>query len=222
MTRGPSAWQRGPVWWSCRASAARQRRVWCGRPAQISSWRRVTRRVATFGGKLRIVALIPGMRDAIGVPALATSGIADGSGMGAALMLGTAGLWGTETAFFASTEAKVHETYRTRVTTAVETDTDWHADLYDGHWLKAPPRTLKTPPRSPRHEAGCPAVRLQAGATTGVFLGEGQTAPTSFARVLYATASSAGVSTNCRRGVVKVSPWLKYHPGCGHRGRNMG
>lgn len=113
-------------------------------------------------GKVSTMALIPAVSDAVDVPILAAGGIADGRGMAAALMLGAAGAW-VGTRFLASPEALIHETYRARVLAAAETDTDWHAELYDGDWPKAPHRALKNPTSEAWHNAGCPPPGRRPG-----------------------------------------------------------
>lgn len=113
-------------------------------------------------GKVSTMALIPAVSDAVDVPILAAGGIADGRGMAAALMLGAAGVW-VGTRFLASPEALIHETYRASVIAAAETDTDWHAELYDGDWPKAPHRTLKNPTSEAWHKAGCPSPGSRPG-----------------------------------------------------------
>ncbi|MEI4235140.1 nitronate monooxygenase [Roseovarius sp. D22-M7] len=106
-------------------------------------------------GQVSTMALIPAVSDAVDVPILAAGGIADGRGMAAAMMLGAAGVW-VGTRFLASHEAEMHETFRARVIAATETDTEWHAELYDGHWPKAPHRTLKNPTSEAWRDAGRP------------------------------------------------------------------
>lgn len=113
-------------------------------------------------GQVSTMALIPAVSDAVDVPILAAGGIADGRGMAAALMLGAAGVW-VGTRFLASPEAEIHETYRARVIEAAETDTDWHAELYDGHWPMAPHRTLKNPTSKAWQDAECPPPGSRPG-----------------------------------------------------------
>ncbi len=113
-------------------------------------------------GQVSTIALIPAVSDAVDLPILAAGGIADGRGMAAALMLGAAGVW-VGTRFLASPEAEIHDTYRASVITAAETDTDWHAELYDGHWPKAPHRTLKNPTYEAWRDAGCPPPGSRPG-----------------------------------------------------------
>lgn len=113
-------------------------------------------------GQVSTMALIPAVSDAVNLPILAAGGIADGRGMAAALMLGAAGVW-VGTRFLASPEAEIHDTYRASVIAAAETDTDWHAELYDGHWPKAPHRTLKNPTYEAWRDAGCPPPGSRPG-----------------------------------------------------------
>lgn len=77
-------------------------------------------------------------------------------------MLGAAGVW-VGTRFLASPEAEIHETYRARVIEAAETDTAWHAELYDGHWPKAPHRTLKNLTSEVWRNSGCPPPGSRPG-----------------------------------------------------------
>lgn len=106
-------------------------------------------------GRVSTLALVPAVSDAVKIPVVAAGGIADGRGMAAALMLGAAGAW-VGTRFLASSEVKIHETYRARLIAAAETDTEWHAELYDGHWPNAPHRTLRNATSEAWHNAGCP------------------------------------------------------------------
>jgi NAD(P)H-dependent flavin oxidoreductase YrpB (nitropropane dioxygenase family) len=113
-------------------------------------------------GQISTMALIPAVSDAVDVPILAAGGVADGRGMAAALILGAAGVW-VGTRFLASHEADIHETYRARVIEAAETDTDWYAELYDGHWPKAPHRTLKNLTSDLWRNSGCPPPGSRPG-----------------------------------------------------------
>jgi len=93
-------------------------------------------------GQVSTMALIPAVVDAVSAPVVSAGGIADGRGMAAALMLGASGVW-IGTRFLASTEATIHEDYRSRILNASETATEWFYDLYDVDWPHAPHRALK-------------------------------------------------------------------------------
>ncbi|MBD3663033.1 NAD(P)H-dependent flavin oxidoreductase [Sulfitobacter aestuariivivens] len=93
-------------------------------------------------GEVSTLALVPAVADAVDIPVVAAGGIADGRGMAAALMLGASGVW-IGTRFLASKEATIHDTYRTRILNAAETQTEWYRDLYDVAWPDAPHRALR-------------------------------------------------------------------------------
>lgn len=92
-------------------------------------------------GQVSTLALVPAVVDAVEVPVVAAGGIADGRGMAAAIMLGASGVW-IGTRLLASSEATIHEIYRSRILQASETDTQWSHDLYDVGWPDAPHRAL--------------------------------------------------------------------------------
>jgi NAD(P)H-dependent flavin oxidoreductase YrpB (nitropropane dioxygenase family) len=92
-------------------------------------------------GQVSTMALVPAVVDAVDIPVVAAGGIADGRGMAAALMLGASGVW-VGTRLLASTEATIHDVYRTRLLQASEVDTQWAQDLYDVGWPEAPHRAL--------------------------------------------------------------------------------
>ena len=92
-------------------------------------------------GQVSTMALIPAVVDAVDIPVVAAGGIADGRGMAAAVMLGASGVW-IGTRLLASSEATIHDIYRTLILQASETDTLWAHDLYDVGWPDAPHRAL--------------------------------------------------------------------------------
>lgn len=92
-------------------------------------------------GQVATMALVPAVVDAVDVPVVAAGGIADGRAMAAALMLGASGVW-IGTRLLASSEATIHEVYRSRILQASEADTQWAHDLYDVGWPDAPHRAL--------------------------------------------------------------------------------
>ncbi len=92
-------------------------------------------------GQVSTLALIPAVVDAVDIPVVAAGGIADGRGMAAAMMLGASGVW-IGTRLLASTEATIHDVYRSRLLQASEADTQWAHDLYDVGWPDAPHRAL--------------------------------------------------------------------------------
>ena len=89
-------------------------------------------------GKVSTMALVPAVVDAVDIPVVAAGGIADGRGMAAAIMLGASGVW-IGTRLLASSEATIHDVYRSRILQASEADTQWAHDLYDVDWPDAPP-----------------------------------------------------------------------------------
>lgn len=107
-------------------------------------------------GQVSTMALVPAVVDAVDIPVVAAGGIADGRGMAAALMLGASGVW-IGTRLLASSEATIHEVYRTRILQASEVDTQWAHDLYDVGWPDAPHRALANSTSQAWMEAGCSA-----------------------------------------------------------------
>jgi enoyl-[acyl-carrier protein] reductase II len=65
-------------------------------------------------GRVGTISLIPAVVDAIDVPVVAGGGLADGRGLVAALALGAAGVW-LGTRFIATTEARGHDAYKSRI-----------------------------------------------------------------------------------------------------------
>jgi nitronate monooxygenase len=68
------------------------------------------------------IALVPQVVDAVGVPVIASGGIADGRGLAAALALGAAGVQ-VGTALLTTSEAGIPDAYKTAVLGAAETAT---------------------------------------------------------------------------------------------------
>lgn len=104
-------------------------------------------------GQVSTMALVPAVVDAVDIPVVAAGGIADGRGMAAAMMLGASGVW-IGTRLLASSEATIHEVYRTRILQASEADTQWAHDLYDVGWPDAPHRALSNSTSRRWAEAG--------------------------------------------------------------------
>jgi nitronate monooxygenase len=107
-------------------------------------------------GQVSTMALIPAVVDAVNIPVVAAGGIADGRGMAAAIMLGASGVW-IGTRLLASSEATIHDVYRTRILQASEADTQWAHDLYDVGWPDAPHRALSNSTSRDWANAGSPA-----------------------------------------------------------------
>ncbi len=105
------------------------------------------------------------MRAVAPLPVLAASGIADGRGIAAALVLGAAGVW-LGTRFLASAEAHIHPLYREKILHASETDTVYSC-LFDDGWPNAPHRALRNSTIMQWEASGSPH--------TGERPGEGET-----------------------------------------------
>ncbi|WP_330631878.1 NAD(P)H-dependent flavin oxidoreductase [Halocatena halophila] len=106
-------------------------------------------------GELTTLCLIPQLVDAVGdVPVIAAGGISDGRAIAAALTLGAGGAW-LGTRFLATTEAKIHETYRSRLTTHESADTVLGRP-FDGGWPGMDHRVLETEIVSEWIDAGRP------------------------------------------------------------------
>jgi NAD(P)H-dependent flavin oxidoreductase YrpB (nitropropane dioxygenase family) len=129
-------------------------------------------------GTVTTVALVPGMRDALGdLPLLAAGGLADGRGLAAALALGADGaVFGTR--FLASEECAAHAEYKRRIVAASSDDTI-HTLLFDVGWPDAPHRVLRTSLVREWEMAGRPpsGARPHEGEPTGRLLIEGAGAP---------------------------------------------
>ena len=88
-------------------------------------------------GELTTMALVPQVRDAVGIPVIAAGGIADGRGIVAALALGADGVQ-LGTRFVCSTEAKVHQNYKDKLINAKDRDA-----LVTGRSTGHPVRVIK-------------------------------------------------------------------------------
>ena len=88
-------------------------------------------------GELTTMALVPQVRDAVGIPIIAAGGIADGRGIVAALALGADGVQ-LGTRFVCSTEAKVHQNYKDKLINAKDRDA-----LVTGRSTGHPVRVIK-------------------------------------------------------------------------------
>lgn len=106
-------------------------------------------------GQVSTMALVPAVVDAVDIPVVAAGGIADGRGMAAALMLGASGVW-IGTRLLASSEATIHDVYRSSILQASEADTQWAHELYDVTWPDAPHRTLSNSTSRAWADAGKP------------------------------------------------------------------
>jgi NAD(P)H-dependent flavin oxidoreductase YrpB (nitropropane dioxygenase family) len=107
--------------------------------------------------------LVPAVVDAVSpVPVIAAGGIGDARGVAAVLALGAQAAW-LGTRFLLAEEMPIHEEYRRRLISAVETDAQWYADLYDVGWSDAPHRALRNSTADVWQAAGRP----QAGSRPG-------------------------------------------------------
>jgi len=94
-------------------------------------------------GRVATLPLVPAVVDAVApVPVIAAGGIGDARGVAAVLALGAQAAW-LGTRFLLAEEAPVHVAYRRKLTSAVETDAEWFAELYDVGWPNAPHRALR-------------------------------------------------------------------------------
>ena len=93
-------------------------------------------------GEIGTLVLVPLVVAAVRpLPVVAAGGIADASGLAAALALGAAGA-ALGTRFLASTESAAHPEYKQRVLHASAGDT-FHGELFDIGWPHAPHRVLR-------------------------------------------------------------------------------
>src|SRR5436305_7420656 len=107
--------------------------------------------------------LVPAVVDAVApVPVIAAGGIGDGRGVAAVIALGAQAAW-VGTRFLLADECRVHESYRQRIAEAVETDTEWYADLYDVSWPNAPHRALRNSTSAEWERAGRPPSGSRPG-----------------------------------------------------------
>lgn len=108
-------------------------------------------------GTVATLPLVPAVVDAVGpVPVIAAGGIGDARGVAAVLTLGAQAAW-VGTRFMLAAEAPVHETYRSRLAAAVETDAEWYENLYEVGWPNAPHRALRNTTAQVWEDAGRPA-----------------------------------------------------------------
>ena len=89
-------------------------------------------------GENTTMCLVPQVVDALEIPVIAAGGIADGRGIAASFMLGAEGVQ-VGTRFLASTECKIHETYKQLVIDAKDTD-----NVVTGRTTGHPCRNVKT------------------------------------------------------------------------------
>jgi NAD(P)H-dependent flavin oxidoreductase YrpB (nitropropane dioxygenase family) len=89
------------------------------------------------------MALIPGVRDAIGdLPMVAAGGLGDGRGLAAVIALGAeGGVFGTR--FLVANESGAHREYKQAVIAAQAEDT-LYTTLFDVGWPEAPHRVIRT------------------------------------------------------------------------------
>jgi nitronate monooxygenase len=114
-------------------------------------------------GRVATLPLVPAVVDAVApVPVIAAGGIGDGRGVAAVLALGAQAAW-LGTRFLLADECRVHERYRRRVVEAVETDTEWYADLYDVSWPNAPHRALRNATAEQWERSGRPPSGSRPG-----------------------------------------------------------
>ena len=90
-------------------------------------------------GDLSTMPLIPQICDAVSIPVIAASGIADGRGVAAAFMLGAVGVQ-MGTRFLVAKECNVHQNYKDKVLKASDIST-----IVTGKRLGHPVRSIKTP-----------------------------------------------------------------------------
>ena len=90
-------------------------------------------------GELTTMTLVPQVCDAVNIPVLAAGGIADGTGIAAALMLGACGVQ-CGTRFLVAEECTVHQNYKNKILKAKDIDT-----IATGKRLGHPVRCLKNP-----------------------------------------------------------------------------
>ena len=119
------------------------------------------------GGHVRAqvatLPLVPAVVDAVApVPVIAAGGIGDARGVAAVLALGAQAAW-LGTRFLLAEEMPIHQEYRRRLMSAVETDAQWYADLYDVGWPDAPHRALRNSTAEVWQAAGRPQTGNRPG-----------------------------------------------------------
>jgi NAD(P)H-dependent flavin oxidoreductase YrpB (nitropropane dioxygenase family) len=113
-------------------------------------------------GMVSTLALVPAVVDAVApIPVVAAGGIADGRGLAGVLALGAEAAW-IGTRFLAATEANAHPDYRARALAAMATDTVC-SELFDGGWLDAPARVIRTPLVEQWERSGRPGRGVRFG-----------------------------------------------------------
>lgn len=90
-------------------------------------------------GEMTTMALVPQVCDSVNIPVIAAGGIADGRGMAAALMLGSAGVQ-IGTRFLAAYECNISREYKDKILKAKDTST-----IVTGRRLGHPVRSIKSP-----------------------------------------------------------------------------
>lgn len=90
-------------------------------------------------GEMTTMALVPQVCDSVNIPVIAAGGIADGRGMAAALMLGSAGVQ-IGTRFLAAHECNISREYKDKILKSNDT-----ATIVTGRRLGHPVRSLKSP-----------------------------------------------------------------------------
>ena len=147
-------------------------------------------------GKAPTMSQLPAIVAAAnGLPVAAAGGIGTGAGIAAALALGAEAAW-LGTRFVASTEADLHEGYKSRVV-AAGSDEAVETKLFDIGWPDSPHRVLNNetvaawersgrPPTGSRpgegevvghHPDGTPSVRYHIGSATTGFQGNWAATP---------------------------------------------
>ena len=113
-------------------------------------------------GELTTMVLVPQICDATSLPVIAAGGIADGSGVAAAFMLGACGVQ-MGTRFLSAVECSIHPVYKEKILKATDLCT-----MVTGKRLGHPVRSLRTPfarNYSKAEYGGMPDDELEALAT---------------------------------------------------------
>jgi NAD(P)H-dependent flavin oxidoreductase YrpB (nitropropane dioxygenase family) len=113
--------------------------------------------------QIATLPLVPAVVDAVTpVPVIAAGGIGDARGVAAVFALGAQAAW-LGTRFLLAEELPLHEEYRRRLIDAVETDSEWYADLYSVGWPNAPHRALHNSTAEKWEAAGRPPLGSRPG-----------------------------------------------------------
>lgn len=113
--------------------------------------------------QIATLPLVPAVVDAVSpVPVIAAGGIGDARGVAAVFALGAQAAW-LGTRFLLAEELPLHEEYRRRLIDAVETDSEWYADLYSVGWPNAPHRALHNSTAEKWEAAGRPPLGSRPG-----------------------------------------------------------